>query len=108
MPINGLPDPFIVCSFIDSPDDSRIFVALFHNKTLMHYHFIYNDAKKEIEGPPVLMKMSCTKKNFPQKAFFNDDLKYVYVFYRQGQVLNVNSSNHSDFKFERMTNMDVG
>lgn len=65
MPINGLSDPFIVCSFIDSPDDSRLVVALFHSKTLMHYHFIYNDGTKELEGPPVLLKMNCTRKNFP-------------------------------------------
>jgi len=39
MAIEGFDDPFITCTFID---DERIFVNLFHNYTLTHYHFIFN------------------------------------------------------------------
>lgn len=50
MPNKGFPDPFIVSSFID---DKRLFVALFHNHTLTHYHFIY-----DIEGQHVDEKVT--------------------------------------------------
>lgn len=39
MPNPGFPDPYIVSTFID---DKRLFVALFHNSSLTHYHFIYD------------------------------------------------------------------
>lgn len=57
MPISGFPDPFVVCCFIS---DNKLMVALFHNKTKMHYHFIYDDSKKKIESEIVQMKMDCT------------------------------------------------
>jgi hypothetical protein len=39
MAISGFPDPYITCCFVDN---SRVFVNLFYNYTLTHYHFIYN------------------------------------------------------------------
>ena len=44
MPINDFPDPFISCVFID---DNLIFVNLFHNATLTHYHFFYKFEEDE-------------------------------------------------------------
>ena len=39
MPIQGFPDPFITCTFID---DNRIAVQLFYNYSQVHYHFVYD------------------------------------------------------------------
>ena len=72
MPISGFPDPFLVCCFI-SDNDNKLMVALFHNKTKVHYHFIYDDARKKIESEIVQMKMDCTPKNFPYRVFANDE-----------------------------------
>jgi hypothetical protein len=105
MPISGFPDPFVVCCFID---ENRLFISLFHNKTLMHYHFIYDDSKRSIEGEVVSMKMDCTMKNFPYKVFNNDENNESYVIYRQGHVFTVNNSDPNDYKFARMTEMDLG
>jgi hypothetical protein len=105
MPISGFPDPFIVCCFID---DNRLFIALFHNKTQMHYHFIYNDSRKKVEGEVVSMKMDCTSKNFPYKVFANDENNESYIFYRQGQVFTVNNTDPNEYQFARMTEMDLG
>ena len=33
------PDPYVTCCFVT---DTRIFVALFYNYTLTHYHFIWD------------------------------------------------------------------
>ena len=47
MPIQGFADPFCTCSFIT---DDRIFVQLFYNYELIHYHFIYDHSTRKIEG----------------------------------------------------------
>lgn len=47
MPIQGFADPFSTCSFID---DDKIFVQLFYNYDLTHYHFIYDHSKGSIVG----------------------------------------------------------
>lgn len=105
MPISGFPDPFIVCCFIT---DTKIFVALFHNKTKVHYHFIYDDSRKKIDSDIVQMKMDCTQKNFPYRAFANEENNETYLFYRQGHVFTVNNSDVKNYKFARMTDMDLG
>ena len=79
MPIQGFADPFCTCSFID---DDRIFVQLFYNHDLTHYHFIYDHSKRQIEGNYYSMKMQCTSKNFPYQSFHNSDENVVYSFYR--------------------------
>lgn len=45
MAIQGFADPYITCAFID---DDRIFVNLFHNYSLVHWHFIYNLKTREV------------------------------------------------------------
>jgi len=40
---HDFPDPNIICCFID---DETIFVALFHNYSRTHYHFIYDCKRK--------------------------------------------------------------
>ena len=39
------PDPCMTCCFIT---DTTLFVNVFHNKLLMHYHFIYDTNEKKI------------------------------------------------------------
>lgn len=80
MPINDFPDPFISCVFID---DNLLFVNLFHNATLTHYHFFYSFEDHDEKGDllPALrnkkihgvteVPLSCNKKNFPQKCYYN-------------------------------------
>ena len=81
MPIQGFSDPYIVCCFVS---DTQVFVALYHNYSDMHYHFIYDIEMKIIIGETVSFKMESNKKNFPYKSFYNADLNEVYLFYRQG------------------------
>ena len=81
MPIQGFADPFCTCSFIT---DERIFIQLFYNYDLTHYHFVYNHSTNKIEGDFYKMKMTCTSKNFPYKSFYNTDENVIYSFYRQG------------------------
>lgn len=71
---NDFPDPNIICCFVD---DDTIFVALFHNYSRMHYHFLYDAKHKCIleNKEPVKSEIDCTKKNFPYKCFYNEDKK---------------------------------
>lgn len=82
------PDPFITCCFID---DDRIFVNLFHNYSLTHYHFIWNCKTRKVTGKPRRGKgdeaithhiSTCNMKNFPYKCFYNDEKDEIYSFYR--------------------------
>ena len=47
-------------------------------------------------------------KNFPYKCFFNDETKAIYSFYRQGDSLIINSDNASEYRHDRMTELDLG
>jgi len=44
---NSFPDPFITCCFVDN---DTVFVNLFHNYDMIHYHFIYDTKTKKIVG----------------------------------------------------------
>jgi hypothetical protein len=79
MPINNFPDPYIICTFIN---DDLIFVALFHNSSLVHHHFFYHVTERKITGYQQV-KLDTNSKNFPFKCFYNADLNEVYLFYRQ-------------------------
>jgi|TARA_B110000285_G_scaffold233155_1_gene306099 hypothetical protein len=82
MPIQGFADPFITACFIT---DDLIFIDLFYNNTLLHYHFIYDCKKRCIKDNKIYNReMKCTHKNFPQKSFYNDIDNMVHIFYRQG------------------------
>jgi len=105
MAIQGFADPFINCAFIS---DSLLFVALFHNYSLTHYHFAYDMDAKRLVGKVTSFKMDCSKKNFPYKCFYNEDLKEVYCFYRQGHSLIVNAADTSDYDYDRPTELDLG
>jgi hypothetical protein len=105
MAIEGFSDPYIVCCFID---DNQLFVALYHNFIDMHFHFIYDIKKACVVGEPVSIKMNSNKKNFPYKAFYNDELREVYLFYRQGQSFIIDPENPREYLLDKMTEMDLG
>lgn len=102
----SFPDPFITCAFINN---DKIFVDLFHNFDLKHYHFIYDLKAKNIVGKPVEFVIpDSTKKNFPYNCFYNDEKNEIYSFYRQGQAFVINAANSEQYTHERMTEMDLG
>ena len=43
MVVDNLPDPFITCCFVSN---HVVFVNLFYNYSLRHFHFLYNIEKK--------------------------------------------------------------
>lgn len=110
---NDFPDPNIICCFVD---DDTIFVALFHNYSRTHYHFLYDAKNKCIleNKEPVKEEIECTKKNFPYKCFYNEDKKEIYCFYRQGMAYTISldpenlHESLSDYRYERMTDLDLG
>lgn len=61
-----------------------------------------------MEGKPVIQDLECTKKNFPQRCFYNDERNEVYSFYRQGQAFIVDADDASKYTFDRMTEFDLG
>jgi len=105
------PDPCMVCCFIT---DTQLFVNVFHNKLLCHYHFIYDTKKNEIVSAIQQMEIDCSRKNFPQKCFYNAEKSQIYIFYRQGQSFTIfydpkkGSKSLEDYRFERMTELDLG
>jgi hypothetical protein len=105
MAIQGFPDPYITCTFIT---DDRIFVNLFHNFTLTHYHFVYNITSGSMEGNASKYVMDCSKKNFPYKSFYNDELNEIYSFYRQGFSYIIPADDSDNFICDRMTDRDLG
>ena len=105
MAIEIFPEPYIACTFID---DNRIFVNLFYNPTLTHYHFIYNITDKVMIGKVSQKTMNCSRKNFPYKCFYNDELDEIYSFYRQGFSFIIKPDKSEDYLFDKMTDMDLG
>ena len=73
------PDPFGNCSFVT---DTKLYICVFHNATLTHYHFLYDFEAKARIGETTKVEVECTRKNFPYKSFYNDDDKEIYTFYR--------------------------
>ena len=64
----GDPDPFMNVIYID---DERLYVCLFHNGDMMHWHFFYDLNMKCMIGNPVSYKLDCSKKNYPVRSFYN-------------------------------------
>jgi len=79
MVYQGFPDPCITCTFVA---DDRIYVNLYHNPSLTHYHFIFNTTWGNVQGNIVKVKLDSNKKNFPYKCFYSEDKNEVYSFYR--------------------------
>lgn len=77
----SFPEPFATCTYISH---DRIFIDVFYNYALTHYHFIYNLKDRAVEGEVQTVVLDCTRKNFPYKCFYNDERDEIYSFYRQG------------------------
>lgn len=105
MCIQTFPDPFITCCFVS---DTKIFINLFHNATLTHYHFLYDIEVREVVGDVVKRVLDSTKKNFPYNCFYNDERNEIYSFYRQGQSFIINAEDMENYEFDRMTEKDLG
>ena len=84
--------PFITCCFVG---ESKIFVAVFHNRSNYHYHFMWDLENKVLIGEkqfdfdgnslpdkPIKYFMDTNEKNFPYKCFYSETRDECYVFYR--------------------------
>jgi len=101
----SFPEPFATCTYISH---DRIFVDVFYNYALTHYHFIYNLKDRSVEGEVQTIVLDCTRKNFPYKCFYNDERDEIYSFYRQGQAFIIDANDSSKFSLDRMTDRDLG
>jgi hypothetical protein len=52
--------------------------------------------------------MKSNKKNFPLKAFYNEELDEVYLFYKQGESLIIKPNTPEVYILDKMTEMDLG
>lgn len=104
---SGFDDPFINIEFVT---DDRLFVNLFHNETITHYHFLYDIQNKRIldEVSTSIKFENSSKQNFPQKCFYNDDRSEFYAFYQEGQCVHVDSKDMNKFRVEKVSNRDLG
>lgn len=72
-----LPDPNISVCFVNN---EVVFVAVFYNYDLRHFHFFLDVKNKCVIGSVVEIKFeNCTKKNFPVKSFYNNERKEIYL-----------------------------
>lgn len=81
----SFPDPYMNVIFADDDNDDLLYVCLFHNATLTHYHFFWSVKDKNVVGKIESKHLGGSSKNFPQKSFYNPEQKEVYTFYRQSQ-----------------------
>lgn len=65
-------------------------------------------ADADADDDPITHKLECSIKNFPYKCFYNAEKAQIYSFYRQGQAFIINSDEPSEYKYEKMTDMDLG
>ena len=98
-------EPFITCCFID---DKTIFVSLFENYSLTHYHFFFNIDTKEIVGEIAEYNIENYSSNFPFKCMYNDDDKEIYSFYKQGESFTIKETDAKLFTMDRITDRVLG
>jgi len=82
-PIEEFPEPFITCCFVE---DHLIFVQIFHNISLTHYHFYWHTRERRViaahdydergnrkfHDKPITHDFSgVSKTNFPVKCFYS-------------------------------------
>jgi len=104
--IHGFWEPMITISFMPN---NKIFIGVYHRMEMQQYHFIY-EINQSTEDLQFYMKEieNCTTLNFPVKSFYSEVTKDIYVFYRQGQCITVNSENPENYKIENITSADLG
>ena len=81
----GNCNPFINIVFLT---DCKIFVNLFYNKRLTHYHFVYDLEKRDHQYKDYevfkTMLTGTLMENFPLKTIFDDQSNEIICFYRLG------------------------
>jgi hypothetical protein len=107
---NDFHDPYMTGCFIDQ---DIIFVSVFENFSLTHYHFFFDLVKRTLVGEVHVKKMEgiMPGTDFPIKCFYNEDLKEVYLFYRQGNsfILNIKEGiQTNDYTFDCITDTNLG
>ena len=70
MAIDQFNEPFACCCFVD---DQTVFISLFHNYEMKHYHFLLDLNKKKVIGKVASKEMEHLKKNYPIKCFYNKE-----------------------------------
>ena len=46
--------------------------------------------------------------NFPQKCFYNKETEEVYAFYNEGQHFQVNTKDINDYRYDKISDRDLG
>lgn len=74
-------EPYMNVCFVD---DTKLYVALYHNYSKKHYHFMLDLNSRTIIGTPVEFQFPqyTSKKNFPFKSMYNDVMHEIYTVYR--------------------------
>ena len=75
------PEPYVSCCFVT---DDKVFVDVFYNFKLTHYHFVWDLRLRRIFGKRGKIKVDCTSANFPYNCFYSEPRHMIYSFYRQG------------------------
>ena len=101
---NGSSNPFINILFLT---DTKLFVNLFYNKKLTHYHFIYDLEKRDHQYKDYevfkYMMTGTSFENFPIKSIYNTETDEIYCFYRLGQIITAKAKTVAkDVKFEHL------
>jgi hypothetical protein len=78
-PNDNFPDPYINAVFVA---DDKIFINVFHSKTLMMYHFLYDYHENAIVSPVIKTELPASTRNFPMSSYYDDEKQFVYIFYR--------------------------
>ena len=73
------PEPYASCCFVS---DDRVFVDVFYNYKLTHYHFVWDLRKRRILGKRGKVRVDCTAANFPYNCFYSETRNMIYSFYR--------------------------
>ena len=55
-----------------------------------------------------MLDLNCSRKNFPLRAFFNEDSDEIMLFYRQGQSLRIHLCNLERYEFQDIIDSDLG
>jgi hypothetical protein len=105
---SGNCNPYINILFLT---DTKIFVNLFYNKKLCHYHFIYDLEKRDHEyQDEEIYKQEITgtsMENFPLNTIFNSEKEEILCFYRLGQIFTVDRNNIMNVQVDILDEHDV-
>ena len=68
----------------------------------------YDEDGNRINDKPITKILDTNHKNFPYKCFYSLKYDQVYVFYRQGQCFTARPHDMDNYRFERVTELDLG